>query len=148
MAAMFLHRGWRGLWATRASLSLLCVMATLSSACSFDANKLRAPSALNARDGATDCSANSDGGTFCYGGTAGNADVLRQLLIDDAVQILFDIDVVVAVKDRAHVLVPQELMDGLAPAGPARGKPIRAVGVGPAPFVEGRGLDPSGTGAK
>ena len=42
---------------------------------------------------------------------------LRNKLIDDAVEILLDEHVVVAVKDDAHAMIDQHLMNGLPPSG-------------------------------
>ena len=63
---------------------------------------------------------------------------LRYELIDDAIQILFRVKMIVAVKDGAHLVLHQQLVNRSGPAVAIGFESNTAIGVLAAPFVERR----------
>ena len=68
---------------------------------------------------------------------------LGDLLIDDPVEILFHVEVVVAMEDDVDPVFEEELVDGQGSARALGGKDGRAVRLLAAPFVEGGRLRPA-----
>ena len=62
---------------------------------------------------------------------------LRDFLVDDAIEVLFGEEVVVAMKNNLDTVFYKELMDGLFPVGTVLVELIDAVGVFATPFPVG-----------
>ena len=66
---------------------------------------------------------------------------LRNFLIDNAIELLFGIQMVMAVEYGGHAILNQQLVDWHRPSGPLCGEACGAVRVKPTPLVERSGLD-------